>query len=104
MLVREHATGVNASDLAAKKYFTALNAEVDKQGINKLAHVLTSLNNLKTKVDGLDNGKLKTVLIDLKELKDVLNKESVKNTKSNSLKKRIDKLDKKFLIQLLRFT
>ena len=54
MLVREHATGVNASDLAAKKYFTALNAEVDKQDINKLVHVLTSLNNLKTKVDGLD--------------------------------------------------
>ena len=54
------------SDLAAKKDFIALKAEVDKLNINKLANVPTSLNNLKTKVDDLDVGKLKTVPVDLK--------------------------------------
>ena len=56
-----HATGVHTSDLAAKKDFIALKAEVDKRGINKLVKVLTSLNNLKIKVDYLDVGNLKNV-------------------------------------------
>ena len=34
---------------------------------NKLTNVPTTLNNLKTKVDNLDVGKLKTVPIDLKK-------------------------------------
>ena len=50
----DHATGVETSDLAAKKHFTALKAEIDKLDINKLTNVLTRLNNLKTKVDDLD--------------------------------------------------
>ena len=37
--------------------------------INKLITVPTSLNNLKTKVDDLDVGKLKTVPVDLKKNK-----------------------------------
>ena len=45
----EHATGVDTSDLAAKKYFIALKAEVDKLDIAKWVNVPTSLNNLKTK-------------------------------------------------------
>ena len=49
-----HATGVDTSDLAANKDFIMLKAEVDKQEINKLINVPTSLNNLKTKVDDLD--------------------------------------------------
>ena len=51
-----HATGIDKSDLAAKIYFIALKAEVDKLDINKLVNVATSLNNLKTRVDGLDVG------------------------------------------------
>ena len=47
-------TGVDTFDLAAKKDFIALKAEVDKLGINKLVSVTTSLNNLKTKVDDLE--------------------------------------------------
>ena len=39
---------------------------VDKLGINKLVNVPTGLNNLETKVDDLDVGKLKTVPVDLK--------------------------------------
>ena len=49
----EHATGVDTSDLAAKKDFVALKAEVDKLDFNKLVNVPPSLNNLKTKVDDL---------------------------------------------------
>ena len=54
-----HATGVDTSDLAAKKDFITLKAEVEKIDITKLSNVPTSLNNLKTKVDDLDVGKLK---------------------------------------------
>ena len=71
----DHATGVDTSDIAAKKDFIALNAEVDKLDINKLVNVPTFLNNLKTKVDYLDIGKLKTVPVDLKRLSDVVDNE-----------------------------
>ena len=64
----EHATAVDASDLAAKKDFIALKARVNKLNINILINVSTSLNNLKTKVDNLDVSKLKTVPVDLKKL------------------------------------
>ena len=67
----DHATMVNTSDLAAKKDFIALKAEVDKLDINKLVNVLTSSNNLKTKIDNLDVGNLKTVPVDFKKLSDV---------------------------------
>ena len=56
----DHGSGVDTSDLTAKKDFTALKAEVDKLDINKLMNVPTSLNNLKTKVDDLGVGILKT--------------------------------------------
>ena len=65
----EHATGIDTSDLAAKKDFIALKAEVDKLDINELTNVPTSLNNLKTKVNNLDVGKLKTVPVDLSKIK-----------------------------------
>ena len=38
-----------------------MEVEVDKLDFNKLTNVSTSLNNLKTKFDDLDVGKLKTV-------------------------------------------
>ena len=65
----EHATGIDTSDLAAKKDFIALKAEVDKLDINELTNVPTSLNNLKTKVNDLDVGKLKTVPVDRSKIK-----------------------------------
>ena len=43
-----------------KKGFVVLKAEIDKLDINKLVYVPTSLNNLKTKVDDLNIGELKT--------------------------------------------
>ena len=53
----QHTTGIDTSDVAAKKYFIALKFEVDKQDINKLTNVLTILNNLKIKLHNLDVGK-----------------------------------------------
>ena len=52
----EHTTGVDTSDLAVKKDFIDLKAEIYKLDINKLNNVPTSLNNLKTKVDDSDVG------------------------------------------------
>ena len=80
------ATVVDTSDLAAKKGFIALKAEVDKLDINKLLNVPTSLINLKIQVNDLDVGKLKTGPVDLKSLSDVIDNEVVKNTRFNALK------------------
>ena len=70
----------------------ALEAEVDKLDINKF--VPTSLINLKTKVDNLDVGKLETFPVDLKKLSDVADNEVVKNTKFNTLKAKLNSLEK----------
>ena len=67
-----------------------------------MVNVPTSLNNLGTKVDDLDIGKLKTVSVDLKKLGDVVDKEVVKNTKFNALKTKVIKLEKKIPMQLLQ--
>ena len=44
-----------------------MKAEVDKQDIIKFVNVLIGLKDLKTKVDYLDVGKLKTVPVELKK-------------------------------------
>ena len=69
----DHATGVDTSDLAAKKNFIVLKAEVDKLDINKLSNVP----------------------IDLKKLSDAVDNEVVKNTKFNTLKTKVNILEKK---------
>ena len=71
-----------------------MKAEVDKLDINKLTNVPTSLNNLKTNVDYLAIGKLKTFLVDLKKLSDVVDNEVVKITKFNLLKTNKQKIRK----------
>ena len=85
----------NTSGLAAKKDLIVLKAVLDKLDINKLTNVPTSLINFKTKVDDLDVGKLKTVSVHLKKLSDVIDNEVVKNTKFNTLKTKINNLEKK---------
>ena len=72
-----------------------MKAGVYKLDINELANVPTSLNKLKTNVDDLDVDKLKTVPIHLKNLSDVVANEVVKNTKFNTLKTKINSLEKK---------
>ena len=91
----EHATFIDTSDLAAKKNFIALKAEVDKLDINKLTNVLTVLSILKTEVRALDFGKLKNVPVFLKKSSDVVDNEVVKNTKFNTLKTKVNSLEKK---------
>ena len=70
MLLKElnDATGIDTSNLAPERDFIALNAEVDKLDINKLVNVPTGLNNIKTKVNKLDHGKLETVPVTFKKL------------------------------------
>ena len=82
------------SGLAAKKFIT-LEAVVDKLGIAKLVNIPTNLNNLKTKVNDLDAGKMRTVPIDLKKLSDEVKDEVLKNTKFNTLKTQVNNLKKK---------
>ena len=91
----EHATSVDASDLAAKKDFIALKAEVDNLDINNLVSVPTSLNNLKAKANTLDVRKLKTVSVALKNISDVVDKQVAQNTELNTPKKKVNKLDRK---------
>ena len=49
-----------------------MKSKVGKLDIKNPVNIPTSLNNLKTKGDDLDVGKLKTVPIDLKKLSDVV--------------------------------
>ena len=79
----------------AKNDFVTLGAEDDILDIDKLVNFSTSLNNLKTKVDNLDLGKLKTFPVDLKKFTDIVDNKVVKNTKFNTLKVKVSKLDKK---------
>ena len=66
-----------------------MKAEVNKLDINNLVNVSASLNNLKTKIDALDVGKLKTFSLDLKELSNVLDKQALNNTKFNTIKTKV---------------
>ena len=53
------------------------------------------MNNLKAKADDIDVGKLKTVLVDMKKLSDVVGNVVVKNTKFNTLKRKVNSLEEK---------
>ena len=73
----------------------SLKAQVDKLDINKLVNVLTSFNNLKLKVDDLDVGKMRFVVVAVKILSDVVDNEIDKNAKLNTLKTKVNNLEKK---------
>ena len=60
-----------------------------------MVNVPTSVNSLKAKVDDLDADKLKPVPVDLKTLSDVVDNEVVKNKKFNTLKTKVNNLEKK---------
>ena len=53
------------------------------------------MNNLKTEVDDLDVGEFKNVPVDLKKLSDVVDNEIIKNKKFNTLKTKVNNLEKK---------
>ena len=63
-----------------------------------MINVPAMLNNLKTKVaDDLNESKLKDVPVDLKKLSDAVDNEVVKSTKFNTLKTKVNNLEKKTL-------
>ena len=72
-----------------------MKVNLDKINVDKFINVPTSFNNLKTKVNGLDPGKLKTAPVDLKKLSEVLDNELVKNKKFSKLKTKLNSLEKK---------
>ena len=72
-----------------------MKAEFDKLDIKKVTNVSTSVNNLKTEVDKLDVGKLKTFPVDLEKINDVADNEVDENTKFNTLRRKVNNLEKK---------
>ena len=70
-----------------------MKSEIDKLDIAKLVNVPTSL---KTKVNDLYVGQLKTVPGDLEKLSDVVDNEVVKNTIFITLKTKLNNLGKKY--------
>ena len=87
--------------IADKLSCIALKATVDKLDINELVNVLTGLNNVKTKINYLDVGELKTVTTNFKRLRDAVSKEVVKKTMYNKLNTKVNNLEKRFLMYLL---
>ena len=87
----------NTSNLAAKRDFIALKAEINKLDINKLVNALTGLYYLKIKVDQLDFDKLKTVPVDFKNLGDIVSKEVVKETVYNKVNMKVNNIENKIL-------
>ena len=57
-----------------------MKAQVDIRDTANLSNVPNGLNNFKTRVDDLDVGKLKPILMDFKKLSDLVRKEAAKNT------------------------
>ena len=92
----EEVAGVDTSNLAVKRDFIALKAEVEKLDFNKLVTVPIGSNKLKTKVDDLDVDTLKTVpTIFFKKMIDVLRKEVIEKTKYAKLNSKINNLKNK---------
>ena len=88
--------GVDTSNLAVKRDFIALKAEVEKLDFNKLVTVPIASNKLKPKVDDLDVDTLKTVpTIFFKKMIDVLRKEVIEKTKYAKLNSKINNLKNK---------
>ena len=69
---------------------------------NKLAKAPAGLNDLKTKVDNLDVGKLTTVPVDLIELGNVVSKEVIKKTVYNTLNTKVNNSEKKIPNTLIK--
>ena len=92
----EDVAGVDTSNLAVKRDFIALKAEVEKQDFNKLVTVPIASNKLKPKVDDLDVDTLKSVpTIFFKKMIDVLRKEVIEKTKYAKLNSKINNLKNK---------
>ena len=92
----EDVAGVDTSNLAVKRDFIALKAEVEKLDFNKLVTVPIASNKLRPKVDDLDVDTLKTVpTIFFKKMIDVLRKEVIEKTKYAKLNSKVNNLKNK---------
>ena len=76
-----------------------------EDGLNDITHVdvsscasKTNLAALKTEVDKIDVGKLKTVPTDLAKLSNVVKNDTVKKTEYSSLKNKVDNIDTNALL------
>ena len=67
----------------------------DKSDVDEVVNAPTGLNNFLKEVSNLDFGKLKTVLVDLEKLIELLSKKVLKNTKFNPLNMKVNNLEKK---------
>ena len=76
---------VDTSSFALKTDLASLKTEVDKLDIDKLKSILNNLNNLKNKVD-----KLVSVSVDLIKLSNVVENKVVKKTEYNAQIKNIE--------------
>ena len=85
----------NLFNVAVKKDFIALKAEVDELDINKFFNVPTALNNLWTKIYDLDGDKFKIVSVDLKKLSNTVSKKIVKKVVCNNLNTKVNDLENK---------
>ena len=79
--ILKDATGIDISYLAAKSDFIDLKAKVGKPDVNKLVNAPRGLNDLKTKLDDLDVGRLKTFSVYLKKLSDLVSLKTQNSTK-----------------------
>ena len=86
----EHPKDIDLSNLSAKTVFIDSKTKIDKLVINKRTNFTTSLDNLKTKINNLDFGKLKTVPENLRNLSHVIDNNTAKNEKYNTLKPKVD--------------
>ena len=72
-----------------------MKAEVGKLEINKFVKVSIGLNNLNSNVDDLHIYNLKTVLVDLKKISDVVFKEVLKKAVHKKLNTELNNLENK---------
>ena len=89
----EHATGVDTSGFVAKKDFVAMKVEVDKLDINNLVNVPTNLNSLK--IRWFRCWWIKNCSYRLKKIKWCSRQKSLKKTKFNMLRTKVNKIGKK---------
>ena len=76
--------------LSCYKRFYCFETEIKKLDFNKLANIPTSFNNLRPKINDLDVDKLKSIPVDFKKISNVEDNETVKNTKFNTLKTKLN--------------
>ena len=81
---------VDTSSFALKSTLASLKTEVNKLDIGKLKSLLNNLSNLKRKVDKLDIDKLVHVPVDLSKLSNVVKNEVAKKTEYNAKIKNIE--------------